>query len=161
MADWASTTAGRLRFTTPALDAPLSIAGHAIVTLHLASDQADACVFVYLEDIAPDGSVHYVTEGMLRALHRKISKPSPTYGTAWPPREYTRKEACVLTPGETVELTFALLPTAWEFPKGNQIALSIAGADRDNFALWPYGRPGHWRIALGGGGGSRIELPVI
>jgi putative CocE/NonD family hydrolase len=159
--DWSSTAAGRLRFTAPALDAPLSIAGHPIVTLNLASDQADACVFVYLEDIAPDGSVHYVTEGMLRALHRGTSEPSRTYATAWPPREYTRKEARPLTPGEMVELTFAMLPTAWEFPSGHRIALSIAGADRDNFALWPYGRPGHWRIQIGGETGSRIELPVI
>ncbi len=159
--DWPSMTDGRLRFEGPPLEADLTIAGHPLVTLHLASDQRDAAVFVYLEDIAPDGTVRYVTEGMLRALHRNISAPSKTYVTAWPPRNFTRAEATPLSPGETVKMQFAMLPVAWMFPKAHRIALSLAGADRDNFALWPYGRPGHWRISAGGKAPSSIELPVI
>jgi len=54
-----------------------------------------------------------------------------------------------------------MLPTAWLFPKGHRIALSIAGADRDNFALWPYGRPGRWQLELGGKTASRLQLPVL
>jgi hypothetical protein len=159
--DWSEMAAGRLRFEAEPLERDLAIAGHPLMTLHLASDQRDACVFAYLEDVAPDGTTHYVTEGMLRALHRNVSAPSPTYATAWPPRNFTRAEARPLTPGETVELRFAMLPTAWKFPKGHRVALSIAGADRDNFALWPYGRPGHWRLRLGGADASRLELPVL
>lgn len=159
--NWGSTEQGRLRFTSEPLGAEVTIAGHPLVTMHLASDQKDACVFVYLEDIAPDGTVRYVTEGMLRALNREIAPPSPTYVTTWPFRDDTRARATPLVPGETVELKFALLPTAWGFPEGHRIAISIAGADRDNFALWPYGRPGKWQIGLGGTEPTRIELPVL
>ena len=63
--------------------------------------------------------------------------------------------------GETVALAFALLPTGWELPAGHRIGLSIAGADRDNFALWPYGRPGRWRLELGGEAPAQLELPVL
>jgi len=160
-ADWQATEAGRLRFVAEPLEQDLTIAGHPLVTLHLTSDQQDACVFVYLEDIEPDGTVRYVSEGMLRALHREIAPPSPTYAATWPNRDFTRQHAKPLVPGERVELQFAMMPTAWLFPKGHRIALSIAGADRDNFALWPYGRPGNWQISLGGESPSRIELPIL
>ncbi|MGI9421619.1 MAG: CocE/NonD family hydrolase, partial [Hyphomicrobiaceae bacterium] len=159
--DWQSTEAGRLRFSADPLEQDLTVAGHPLLTLHLTSDQQDACVFVYLEDIEPDGTVRYVSEGMLRALHRETAPPSPTYSVSWPNRDFTRQSAKALVPGESVEFTFALLPTAWSFPKGHRIALSIAGADRDNFALWPYGRPGKWLLELGGENASRLELPIL
>ena len=34
-----------------------------MVTLHLASTEADGAFIVYLEDVAPDGTVRYITEG--------------------------------------------------------------------------------------------------
>ena len=160
-ADWETTEAGRLRFLGEPLETDLTIAGHPLVTLQLTSDQRDACVFIYLEDIGPDGAVCYVTEGMLRALNREIVPSSPSYVTTWPNRDFTRERARPLVPGERAELKFALLPTAWLFPKGHRVGLSIAGADRDNFALWPYGRPGCWHLATGGDAPSRLVLPHL
>jgi len=160
-ADWQEHRHGRLMFVSEPLEDNLTIAGHPLVTLTLASDQTDACVFAYLEDIAPDGTARYVTEGMLRALHRNLAPPSETYLTAWPYRDFTRARARPLTPGQAEELTFAMLPTSWQIPAGHRVALAIAGADRDNFALWPYGRPGYWQIGLGGPNASRLVLPVM
>ena len=57
-------------------------------------------------------------------------------------------------------IDFALLPVSWEFPAGHRIGLSIAGADRDNFALWLYGRTGNWTIRTGGVYRSNLTLPV-
>jgi predicted acyl esterase len=131
-----------------------------LLHLDFTCDQADACIFAYLEDIAPDGSAHYVTEGMLRALHRNLSEPSPTYRTTWPYRAFTRAEAQPLVPDQPVIIDFALLPVSWQFPAGHRIGLAIAGADRDNFALWPYGRPGNWTIRTGGDFRSSLTLPV-
>lgn len=158
--DWDRKPGNYLRFRSPPLDGPLTVAGHPLLHLDFAADQADACLFAYLEDIAPDGSSHYVTEGMLRALHRDISAPSPTYRTTWPYRAFTRAEAGPLTPGQPVTIDFALLPVSWRFPAGHRIGLSIAGADRENFALWPYGRPGNWTIRTGGNYRSSVTLPV-
>jgi putative CocE/NonD family hydrolase len=158
--DWDQRPGNHLRFRSPPLDSALTVAGHPLLHLDFTCDQADACIFAYLEDIAPDSSSHYVTEGMLRALHRDISDPSPTYHTTWPYRAFTRAEAKPLAPGQPVTLDFALLPVSWQFPAGHRIGLAIAGADRDNFALWPYGRPGNWTIRTGGNWLSGITLPV-
>jgi putative CocE/NonD family hydrolase len=138
--DWDEKPGNYLRFQSPPLGTALTVSGHPLLHLDFTSDQADACIFAYLEDIAPDGSSHYVTEGMLRALHRNLSEPSPTYRTTWPYRAFTRAEARPLVPGEAVSIDFALLP--------------------DNFALWPYGRPGNWIIRTGGEWRSSLTLPV-
>ncbi|MDH3667926.1 MAG: CocE/NonD family hydrolase [Paracoccaceae bacterium] len=159
-ADWDHRPGTRLRFVSQPLDHPMAIAGHPLLHLGFSADQTDACIFAYLEDIAPDGTARYVTEGQLRALHREISAPSPTYPATWPYRSFTRADARPLTPGQTVVIDFALLPVSWQFPAGHQIGLAIAGADRSNFALWPYGRPGNWTIQTGGAAPSAITLPV-
>jgi putative CocE/NonD family hydrolase len=158
--DWDEKPGNYLRFQSPPLGTALTVSGHPLLHLDFTSDQADACIFAYLEDIAPDGSSHYVTEGMLRALHRNLSEPSPTYRTTWPYRAFTRAEARPLVPGEAVSIDFALLPVSWQFPAGHRVGLAIAGADRDNFALWPYGRPGNWIIRTGGEWRSSLTLPV-
>ena len=156
--DWEERSQAHLAFWSEPLAEEVTVAGHPILTLDFACDQPDACVFAYLEDIAPDGRRRYVTEGMLRALHRNGSEQSPTYRASWPLPSFRRADAAPLTPGEPVRLEIPLLPTAWSFPAGHRIGLRLAGADRDNFALWPYGRPGAWAI---GTGASTLTLPVL
>jgi putative CocE/NonD family hydrolase len=158
-ADWDQKPGNYLRFTSAPLEDALTVSGHPILHLDFASDQADAVILAYLEDIAPDASAHYVTEGVLRALHHETSPPSPTYHTTWPYRAFTRAGAKALTPGASVRFDLPLLPVSWQFPEGHRIRLALAGADRENFALWPYGRPGNWAIRVGGGGSS-LTLPV-
>lgn len=159
-ADWDAKPGNYLRFVSAPLESALTVTGHPLLHLDFACDQADAVILAYLEDIAPDGSAHYVTEGPLRALHRDVSPPSPTYRTTWPYRAFTRAGARPLTPGEPARIDLPLLPVSWEFPAGHRIGLSLAGADRDNFALWPYGRPGNWTVQVGGDSGSALTLPI-
>lgn len=159
-ADWDARPGRYLRFVSAPLAAPLTVTGHPLLGLDFACDQRDACLFAYLEDIAPDGSAHYVTEGMLRALHRATSAPPQTYRTTWPWRAFTRAEAEPMRPGEPATIELPLLPVSWQVPAGHRIGLSLAGADRDNFALWPYGRPGSWTIGTGGARPSGLTLPV-
>lgn len=104
------------------LPAPLEVTGTPSVTLHLGIDTDDAAIFVYVEDVAPDGKVAHVTEGNLRALHRA------------PARTFRREHAAPITPGEVTTLTFDLLPVSYRYAAGHRIRLAIAGADADNFA---------------------------
>ncbi len=157
--DWDQHCRESLRLTTAPLDAPLVLTGHAVLDLGFTCDEADANVLAYLEDIAPDGTAHYVTEGMLRALNRAETNAPQTYPTTWPWRGFNRADAQPLIPGEETRLVFPFLPTSWQFPAGHRIGLRLAGADRHNFALWPYGRPGTWTIATGPEG-STLTLPV-
>src|SRR5258706_3741258 len=69
--DWNGRDARMLCYTSEPLAADQELSGHPCVTLHLTANEADAAVHVYLEDVAPNGTCRYVTEGMLRALHRK------------------------------------------------------------------------------------------
>ena len=158
--DWGARKGRILRYASAPLPEDLTLTGHPVLTLHLSSDRRDACVFAYLEDEAPDGTVRYVTEGMLRALHRKEGAGPQTYRTTWPTRSYTRADAEPLTPGTPAALRFALLATSWRFKAGHRLRLALAGADRDNFARWPHGRPGHWQVLRGGATPSAIVLPV-
>lgn len=103
----------------------------------MAASTSDAAVFVYLEDVAPDGTVTYVTEGQLRALHRKVStKPAPHW-QAGPYRSFRREDAALLPPGEPVELAIELLPTSYLFKAGHRVRIAIAGADAGHFARVP------------------------
>ena len=84
---------------------------------------------MYLEDVGPDGRSTYVTEGVLRASHRKLMKPPfENFGLPWT-RSY--KEDIVPLPDRPTELVFDLLPTAKRFNAGHRMRITVTGADRD------------------------------
>ncbi len=147
-----------LSYTSPPLSKPLEVTGHPMVTLHLSADADDASVLVVLEDVSPDGRVHYVTEGSLRALHRRSITRSPPYRDAVPVRLYNRAAAAPLEPGGVVELTFDLLPTSYAFQAGHALRLSIAGIDTDYFDLLDATTT--LRIHRGGEHFSSLTLPI-
>jgi putative CocE/NonD family hydrolase len=158
--DWQQREAKLLSFTTEALAEPLEIAGHPVVSLWLASSEPDAAVFVYLSEIEADGTTRYVTEGVLRAIHR-VEAPCPRdYRTTWPYRTFFRKDARPMPTGEPQLLKFALLPIAWRFAKGSKIRLSISGADADHFVQTPHGRPPLLAVKSGGEQATVLELPT-
>ena len=126
-----------LCYTTAPLEAPVEVTGHPLVTLHVSSTADDGAFFVYLEDVAPDGEVTYVTEGMLRALHRRLTDDPPPYRTVTPYRSFLRKDGRPLVPGETAELVFDLYPTSYRFEAGHAIRVALAGADKDHFVFIP------------------------
>jgi putative CocE/NonD family hydrolase len=68
--DWPERAGKLAGFTTAPLEEALEIAGHPVVSLWLTSSEPDAAVFVYLSEVEADGTVRYVTEGVLRAIHR-------------------------------------------------------------------------------------------
>jgi len=159
-ADWPKRQDQLLSFTGATLERELEIAGHPVVSLWLASSEPDAAVFVYLTEVEADGTARYVTEGLLRAIHRAEAPAPRNYRTTWPWRSFSRAAAKPMPAGEPQLLRFALLPTAWRFAKGSRIRLSIAGADADHFVQTPHGRPPLLTIMSGGETASVIELPT-
>jgi hypothetical protein len=160
-ADWQGRTDRMLSYDTDPLVRPMEVAGHGLADLWLSSSEPDAALFVYLTEILADGREHYVTEGLLRALHRKESPPPETYLTTWPFRSFTRADATPLTPGRVERIRIPLLPVAWRFETGSRIRLSIAGADADHCGQVPHGRPPRLRVLFGGDHASAIELPLV
>jgi predicted acyl esterase len=85
-------------------------------------------IFVYLEDVAPDGKITQVTDARLKASLRKVSKPKyENYGL--PYHRSHREDAQPLKPGEPAQLIFAFLPASHIFKAGHRIRISIAGSD--------------------------------
>jgi uncharacterized protein len=139
--DWQPREATLVGYRSPALDTPAELAGHAVLTLNLAVSEPDAALHVYLSEEEPDGRVRYVTEGVLRLLHRKLSDPPANYRASWPYHTHDRADAAPLVPGRVERIVIALLPTAWVFGKGSRIRLAIGGADADHYGQVPHGRP--------------------
>jgi len=147
-----------LCFTSEELPANTDIAGSPVISINFSADANDATVFCYLEDVAPDNSVTYVTEGTFRPVQRKAD--TETYKTPYPNHSYKKSDAEAYKSGETVLLEFDLLPIAYEFKKGHHIRVAIAGADAGHFNL-PQDKPAHFKITSTTESPSLIKLPVI
>lgn len=151
-----------LTYTSAPLDHDMEVTGHPVATIYLSSTEPDTTLFVYLEDVAPDGNVHYVTEGQLRALHRKWSLPdeSPDAILPIPIRTYRRDDAAPMTPGAVTPLTMDLLPTSYQFKQSHRIRVALAGADIDHFQLLEGPAP-IWEIQYTPDHPSHIDLPIV
>ena len=113
-----------------------------------------------MEDADDKSKVTYVTEGELRAIHRKLSTDPPPYKQVGPYHSFKRADAMPLAPGQVAELVFGLQPTSYLFKRGHSIRVALAGADKDHFALLP-GPPPTWEIQRKAAHASHIDLPVM
>lgn len=131
-----------------------------MVTLHVTSDHADGALFVYLEDVDPEGQSRYVTEGGLRLLHRRCTE-NPDFVQATPYHSFAKADAAPMVPGESAEIRFELWPTSARIAAGHRLRLAIAGADADTFDPVPAEGKPTLEVAWGPARPSRLELPVI
>lgn len=146
-----------LVFNAAPLSEPTEITGHPVVKLNLAADATDATVFCYLEDVAPDGTVTYVTEGLFRPMHRKV-KDDATYKTPYPDHTYNKSDVLPVLKNEMMELEFDMLPISYLFKKGHSVRVSIAGADAGHFNL-PDPKPENFTVQCGAN--TYVSLPVV
>jgi putative CocE/NonD family hydrolase len=149
-----------LVYDTPPLDADTEITGHPTVTLYLSSSQTDGALFVYLEDVAPDGEVTYVTEGQLRLLHRKHRPcgPRDPYG---PCRSFRSEDAQPMPVDTVQEVVVGLSPTSVLVKRGHAIRIAVAGQDASTFARVPAEGTPVLTVAHGPAHPSRVDLPVV
>jgi putative CocE/NonD family hydrolase len=159
--DRAESAQHMLSFTSPPLEHDMEITGHPIATLYITSTESDGAFYVYLEDVHPDGRVTYITEGQLRAIHRKVSQEDPPYKMIVPYHTFKSKDVLPLNPGEITEITFGLSPTSVLIRKGHHIRVSIAGHDRDTFVRIPAEAEPVITVERNNIYASRIELPYI
>jgi len=121
-----------LTYTTPPLEADMEVTGHPLVHLWLTTDAPDLDAFVYLEEVDGSGKSAYISEGILRASHRKLSR-APYNNLGLPFHSHYQSDLEPIPAGQPVELVFSLLPTSYRFPKGSRIRITVAFADADNF----------------------------
>ncbi|MER9914114.1 CocE/NonD family hydrolase [Mesorhizobium sp. M0050] len=152
--------AARLVYTSEPLRRDLEITGHPIVHLYITSTREDGAFFAYLEAVRPDGLSCYLTEGQLRALHRKVWTDSP-FSALGPQHSYLQRDAEPLTPGEAAVLIFTLNPISARLPSGYRLRVSLAGSETTTFAHVPSdGEPPLLKFHRGTPG-CYIDLPII
>ena len=150
-----------LVYESAPLEADLEVTGYPVVTLNLASSQSDGAVIVYLEDAGAIGSVRYITEGMLRVIHRKEGEHPGLWAPPGPYHSFRAEDAEPLVPGEVAKLAFRLQPTSVLFRAGHKIRIAIAGHDASTFRRIPGTGTPELRIQRNGAFPSFIDLPVI
>ncbi len=103
----------------------------------------------------------YVTEGGLRAFHRKVmDSPSP-YTLCVPYHTFKEGDAWPLVPREIAELHIGLRPTSVLNHRGHRIRIGIAGHDKGTFPRLPATGTPIITVARNRAHASRIELPVM
>lgn len=147
-------------FETTPLSADLLMTGTPEVTLQLASTHEDGAVFVYLEDVAPDGKVTYVTEGQLRLHFRAISAGAPA-GQLGPYHSFRKSDGAPMVPGVSEPIRIGLEPTSVLFKANHRVRLAIAGHDASCFKRIPAEGNPVWTIFHQASLVSTLELPVM
>ncbi len=105
-----------LVYTSPALDAPLTITGPVRAELFIRANAPDADFVAKLVDVEPSGYCAPIAEGVLRARFRG-----------------GRDREEPLVPGEVAVIEVDLLAVAHVFAVGHRIRLEIAGSDFPKF----------------------------
>jgi uncharacterized protein len=125
-----------LCFTTAPQTTDVEITGFPQIDLYIASDTTDALIFAYLEDVAPDGKVTYITDGQLRAIYAKESDPkanSYKVNASALFQSFTHEDMTELEPGMPTLIRFELIPTSYLLRKGHSIRIAITTSDSDHF----------------------------
>lgn len=156
--DWQAREARLTSWTSAPLEDAMALTGHAIAELTVASSEPDASLMVYLSEVEADGTVRYVTEGLLRLIHRAEAPHPAEYVCTWPWRSFARADARPMVPGVAETIRVPLLPTGWTFARGSRVRLSVSGTDADHIGQHPHGRPPLLTVVTGQGA-SRLHLP--
>ncbi|MEM6415951.1 MAG: CocE/NonD family hydrolase [Pseudomonadota bacterium] len=151
-----------LTYTTPPLEEDLVIAGHPIVRLKASSTASDGDFMVYLEEVDSDGSVHFLTDGLMRGSYRTLGKPDYDYlGMPWSVATADAVDATPPLNAGTASLEFPMKAIANRFEKGHRIRVVVTGADSDGTLLIPLSPPPTQKLMIGGASPSLIELPIL
>jgi putative CocE/NonD family hydrolase len=149
-----------LTYTTSPLEIDVEVTGHPLVHLWLMTNATDLDVFVYLEEVDSSGKSTYITEGNLRASHRKVSK-APYNNLALPYHSHYQSDLMPIPSREPIELAFKLLSTSHRFHKGNRIRITVAFADVDNFETSVIDPAPKIHLLRDVNHHSSIQLPVV
>jgi putative CocE/NonD family hydrolase len=105
-----------LVYSTPPLTSDLEVTGPLTATLYAASSARDTDFTVALVDVHPDGYVHLVQEGIVRARYRSSD----------------RRES-LLEPGRVYELEVDVWATSYLFPRGHCLRIEVSSSNFDRY----------------------------
>ena len=139
----------------------MEVTGYPVVHLNLSSTHSDGAFFVYLEDVSPTGLVTYVTEGVLRGIHRKVTEEPSAWKRPIPYHSFLAADALPMVPGEVFELSLGMEPTSFLFKEGHRFRIALAGHDASAFQRIPAEGTPVLRVQRNSAHLSYIELPIV
>ena len=148
-------------YTSDALTEPMTLIGFPTAQLTVSSDNPQADIWVYLDQVDASGEARVISFGRLKLSHHKLAQaPFETLGQPW----HSGREADVSPPqpGEAVPVSLALTAVSRIIPAGARLRLTVAGADprQRNLQDIKLDPPPKISIYHGGRDGSRIDLPL-
>jgi putative CocE/NonD family hydrolase len=147
-------------FDGPVLDKDVEITGHPEIHLNVSTNTGKGHLFVYLEEVLPDGTSRYITEGMLDINHSKLCE-NGDYSCCFPQHSFKEKDMVELQPNEFKQTVINMIPTSYTIKAGNKIRLAVGVADKDHFDIPAEDiRPESINILTGGESGSFVRLPI-
>ncbi len=153
----ASADSHLLVYTGAPLATDMEIAGDPVAHIKLASSATDGLLIIYLEDVAPQGRVTYISQGVLRLAFRKLSQGDEHAYSADPFHTYRRSDMAPLKPGRMEDIVVAISPIAALIRKGHRLRVAIAGADAGNLERIP--AQGDAELTIVRGIESYVEVP--
>lgn len=117
--------AGRVVYTTPALERDLQLLGSASLDLWLSSTANDTDIQATITEVRPNGQEVYVARGWLRASKRALDASRST--ATRPFHLHTEDSVAMLTPGEPTLMRLEIFPFAHRFRAGSALRLIIDG----------------------------------
>jgi len=138
-----------------------TVTGNPTAKFFVKTNGHDCVLFAYLEDVSPNGSVNYVTEGQILCGNSMNGSSDQKYKTLSPMRSFRKADYKPFAPGEIREVDMELFPMSYQFKKGHRIRLSIAGGDKDHFKPPAFAKLGdQFEIMCSAQRASQISLPV-
>jgi uncharacterized protein len=132
---WTNGSDSRVAFTTEPFKQDTHILGFPVVSVDVTTQGTDGALFAYLEKVTPDGSVLYITEGMLRLSRRGKTQPQVRTDQRLD-RTFATADNLSMTPAEPASVVFQMVPTSTLFEAGSRLQLSFATTDTGNFASY-------------------------
>lgn len=148
-------------FASAPLKAAVEVTGNPVADIWISTRSADANVFLYLEDVSPDGKITVVTEGRLKASLRKLDKAPWALPGNYPWHRAHAEDVQPVEPGVPTRLQFDIMPTSYVFARGHRIQFTVAGADHRERAREETNPPPVIRVLTDAGHASQVQLPII
>lgn len=141
------------------------MAGCISVELWISCSANDVDLIIYAEEVRPDGTSHYIKDGVMRASHR-TSAPNAAWekmGATWHTSMTEDVEKC-LSEGlnQPTLLKFAVDPIAYHFQPESRLRITVTCANNAAFQHYMYqnGFP-VLTIYTGGEYASNISVPFL
>jgi uncharacterized protein len=112
----------------PPLANELLLVGFPVISTFVESSEPDGTLFAYLELVGSDGSLTYLTEGLIRLGSRGPVQPAVRTDQRLA-RSFAAKDFSPMQPGIAAPVVFELQPLSVKLPVGAVLQLSFASSD--------------------------------